>query len=146
MRCYGHVRNLGEAHVRIIVALLAALALAACAKAADQVSAAYVSPIPYQSYTCQQLGQEAERIASRAVALTGAQNQRAVSDAVVTTVALVVFWPAAFLVGGDNAQTAELARLKGEMDAIEQISIQKKCGITFQREEPKAEPAGAKES
>lgn len=112
-----------------------------CAKSAEQVSAAYVSPIPYQSYTCQQLGQEAERIAARAVALTGAQNQRAVSDAVATTVAVVIFWPAAFMVGGDNAQTAELARLKGEMDAIESVSIQKKCGISFQREEPKQAPA-----
>jgi hypothetical protein len=28
---------------------------------------------------------------------------------------------------------AELARLKGEMDAIEQTSIRKKCGIQFQR-------------
>lgn len=89
----------------------------------------------FQSYSCQQLAQEAERISARAIALTGAQNNRATSDAVATTVAVVIFWPAAFLVGGDDAQTAELARLKGEMDASEQVSIQKKCGIAFQREE-----------
>nr|WP_169122195.1 hypothetical protein [Xanthobacter sp. SG618] len=114
---------------------MAALASAACAKSADKVSAAYVSPMQFQSYSCQQLAQEAERISARAIALTGAQNNRATSDAVATTVAVVIFWPAAFLVGGDDAQTAELARLKGEMDAIEQVSIQKKCGISFQRED-----------
>ena len=38
----------------------------------------------------------AERISARAIALTGAQNNRATSDAVATTVAVVVFWPAAF--------------------------------------------------
>nr|WP_029556797.1 hypothetical protein [Xanthobacter aminoxidans] len=114
---------------------MAALATAACAKSADKVSAAYVSPMQFQSYSCQQLAQEAERISARAIALTGAQNNRATSDAVATTVAVVIFWPAAFLVGGDDAQTAELARLKGEMDAIEQVSIQKKCGISFQRED-----------
>ncbi|MCL8380849.1 MULTISPECIES: hypothetical protein [Xanthobacter] len=118
-----------------MVVLMAALATAACAKSADKVSAAYVSPMQFQSYSCQQLAQEAERISARAIALTGAQNNRATSDAVATTVAVVIFWPAAFLVGGDDAQTAELARLKGEMDAIEQVSIQKKCGISFQRED-----------
>ena len=117
---------------------LLALGLCGCAKSADQVSAAYVSPIHYQSYTCLQLGQEAERMSARAVALTGAQNRQAASDAVATTVAVVIFWPAAFMVGGDNAQTAELARLKGEMEAIEQVAIQKKCGIVFRTEEPKS--------
>jgi hypothetical protein len=38
---------------------------------------------------------------------------------------------AAFFVGGDNARAAELANLKGQMRAIEQASIQKKCGISF---------------
>lgn len=123
---------------RRVAAGLAALALAGCAKSADQVSAAYVSPLQYQSYTCQQLAQEAERISARAVALTGTQNRQAASDAVVTAVAVVIFWPAAFMVGGDNAQTAELARLKGEMEAIEQISIHKKCGIVFRTEEAKS--------
>jgi hypothetical protein len=99
-----------------VAAGLAALALAGCAKSADQVSAAYVSPLQFHSYTCQQLAQEAERISARAVALTGTQNRQAASDAVVTAVAVVIFWPAAFMVGGDNAQTAELARLKGEME------------------------------
>jgi hypothetical protein len=45
----------------------------------------------------------------------------------------VIFWPAALFVGGDNAKTAELANLKGQMQALEQASIQKKCGIAFQR-------------
>lgn len=128
-------RETRGARVRSVVVLMAALATAACAKSADKVSAAYVSPMQFQSYSCQQLAQEAERISARAIALTGAQNNRATSDAVATTVAVVIFWPAAFLVGGDDAQTAELARLKGEMDAIEQVSIQKKFGIAFQREE-----------
>ena len=40
-----------------------------------------------------------------------------------------MFWPAAFLVGGDGPMAAELAQLKGQMVAIEQASIQKKYGI-----------------
>jgi hypothetical protein len=49
-----------------------------------------------------------------------------------------VFWPAAFLVGGDDAQTAELARLKGEFEAIQRVSVQKGCSIRFQSRPPPA--------
>lgn len=124
--------------MRWLGVLGAALVLGGCAKTADQVSAAYVSPMLYDNYSCRQLAEEAERISARAVALTGAQNKQAASDAVATTVAVVIFWPAAFMVSGDNAQTAELARLKGEMEAIEQVSIRRKCGIVFQSEPPKS--------
>lgn len=117
----------------VTASVATALLVAACAKSADKVTASYVSPLPYQSYTCPQLAQEAERVSARAMALTGTQNQKATGDAVATTVAIVVFWPAAFFVGGDDAQTAELSRLKGEMETIEQVSIQKKCGIKFER-------------
>jgi hypothetical protein len=54
----------------------------------------------------------------------------------VTGAAIVLFWPAAFFVKGDGQNAAELARLKGEFEAIEQASIQKNCGIRFQRPAP----------
>ena len=50
-----------------------------------------------------------------------------------STVAVVVFWPAAFFVGGDGPNAAELAQLKGQMSAVEQMSIQKRCNIQFDR-------------
>ena len=53
-------------------------------------------------------------------------------DIVATTAAVIVFWPAAFLVGGDEAQTAELAHLKGEFDAIQRVSVKKGCTTQFQ--------------
>ena len=62
----------------------------------------------------------------------GAQDKQRTNDAIATTVGVVVFWPGPFI-GGDKQTAAELARLKGEMDAIEQTSIRKNCGIQFQR-------------
>ncbi|MGP9821710.1 hypothetical protein ACTZWW_16965 [Salinarimonas sp. NSM] len=127
--------------MRFSIVILAAAMLAGCASRASDITAAYVSPLTYESYTCDQLHEEATRVSSRAIAATGAQNQRASNDAVATGVSLILFWPAAFLVRGDGAQAAELARLKGEMDAIEQVSTRKQCGIEFQRgPQPMATP------
>ena len=107
--------------------------LGGCASKSSDISASYVSPIMYQNHTCPQLAQEAQGVSSRAAQVSGAQDQKRTNDAIATGVAVVVFWPAAFLVGGDGPQAAELANLKGQMNAIEQASIQKRCGIQFQR-------------
>jgi len=116
-------------------ALLFALAMVAgCASKSSEITPAYVSPIMYQNHTCPQLAQEAQGVSARAAQVAGAQDAKRTNDQVATGVAIVVFWPAAFLVGGDGPMAAELAQLKGQMVAIEQASIQKKCGIKFQRE------------
>lgn len=73
------------------------------------------------------------------------QDQKRQSDAVATGVAIVLFWPAAFFVGGNGQTAAELANLKGQMQAIEQASIAKKCNIQFAGPRPEgtgAAPAG----
>jgi hypothetical protein len=114
-----------------ILALLSLLVLAACASSAADVTPAYVSPVMYRSYTCQQLAMEAQGISARAAALSGAQDSQRTKDTLVTTAAVVVFWPAAFFVGGDKQTAAELAQMKGQMIAIEQASTVKKCGIQF---------------
>lgn len=90
----------------------------------------------FQNHTCAQLAQEAQGISARAAQVSGAQDQKRSSDQVATGVAIVIFWPAAFFVGGDGPMAAELAQLKGQMVAIEQASIQKRCGIQFQGAPP----------
>jgi hypothetical protein len=110
------------------------MVLAGCASNAGNIKAAYVSPMSYQQYNCSQIGAEAERLSRRVSEVSGAQDQKATNDAVVTGVALVVFWPAAFMLSGDGPTAAELSRLKGEMEALEQVSIQKSCNIQFARQ------------
>lgn len=125
------------------LALAGTLMLAACASKSSEITANYVSPIGYQGYTCQQLGLEAQAISAKATELAGAQDQKRTNDQIATGVAIVVFWPAAFFVGGDGQVAAQLAQMKGQMNAIEQISIQKKCGIQFQRPTPPPEATSA---
>jgi hypothetical protein len=123
--------------MRIVAcALVSAVVLSGCAKDASQVGATYISPVTYDAYTCPQLGEEAQRVSSRAAQASGVQDQKSTNDAVAMGVGLIIFWPAMLLTKGNDENTAELARLKGQMDAIEQVSIRKKCGIQFQKPAP----------
>lgn len=117
----------------VTAAAAASLLLAGCATNPNQISAAYVSPVLYQNLSCQQLAAEAQRVSNAAAAASGAQSNQASKDAVMTTVGVVLFWPALFFIGGDKGNAAEVARLKGEMQAIEQANISKNCGIQFQK-------------
>jgi hypothetical protein len=122
------MRNLGIAALGV--------ALAGCASSSGDITPTYVSPVQYSSYNCQQLGLEAQSISARAAALSGAQDSQRTKDTLATTAAVVVFWPAAFFVGGDKQTAAELAQMKGQLVAVEQASIQKKCNIQFQGKPP----------
>lgn len=90
----------------------------------------------YQNYNCQQLAMEAQAVSARAATLAGAQDSQRTKDTVATTAAVIIFWPAAFLVGGDKQTAAELGQMKGQLNAIEQASIMKKCNIQFQGKPP----------
>ena len=118
---------------RNFIAAAAAGLLTACATYAEKIPPTYVSPVIYDHLSCRQIAEEATRVAQRAAVAAGVQDSQANKDNVLTAVTIVVFWPAAFFVGGDRANAAEVGRLKGEMDALEQLSIKKKCGIQFRQ-------------
>ena len=127
---------------QVAMLFVAGVSLGACATSSEKVSAQYISPLQYQNYTCTQLGEEAQRISARVAQVSGAQDQKATTDAVATAAAIVIFWPAAFLVGGNDQTTAELSRLKGEFETVEKVAIQKNCGLQFRQQEapPRREP------
>jgi hypothetical protein len=119
--------------MRGLLGVALAMALAGCASSASEVAPSYVSPIQYQSLSCQQIGAEAEVVSQRAAQAAGVQDQKASNDAVATGVAIVLFWPAAFFIKGDGASSAELARLRGEFQALESAARQKNCNLQFRR-------------
>ena len=81
-------------------------------------------------------------MSARAAEASGAQNQKANNEAIATGVGAVLFWPALFYIKGDAASAQQVAQLKGDMDAIEEANIQKKCGIEFKRAVPGSAPPG----
>jgi len=90
------MRNLG------IVVLGAALA--GCASSSADITPTYVSPMLYQSYNCQQLALEAQAVPTRETTLSGVQDNQRTKDGVATAAAIVIFWSAAFFVGGTGKQ------------------------------------------
>lgn len=126
-----------------MLAAVAAAAVAGCAKSSSDITGTYASPLLYQNLSCEQLGAEAVRVSQRVAQVSGVQDQKATSDAVTTGVAIVLFWPAAFMLNGNDQNAAELARLKGEYDAIQQANIQKSCGLQFQTQPVAAQQAAA---
>ncbi len=98
-----------------------------CATSSKDIASNYVSPVQFQSYDCSQLEKEAVRINSRVSQLSGRLDEAASNDKALMGVGMILFWPALFALGGTKQQEAEYARLKGEYDAIQQSSIEKRC-------------------
>jgi hypothetical protein len=119
--------------MRSLVFAFIAILIAGCASSSSEVGATYVSPLQFQHLSCKQIAGEAERVSRRAAELSGVQDGKRTSDAVATTAAIIIFWPAAFLVKGDGQTAAELGRLKGEFEALEKVSIEKNCGLRLQQ-------------
>ena len=116
--------------VKPIVASCVALVLTACATNPDKIDAAYVSPLKYKDYDCDQIAMEMDYVGQRTTKLYTRLKKEANADSAQMGVGLILFWPALFfLEGGDGPEAAEYAQLKGEFEALRENSVQKKCGI-----------------
>jgi hypothetical protein len=110
----------------VIVAVMAALTLSACASSPDRIEGQLISPMVYRDYSCDQIHAELVHIGGRVDELSGQQRRRASEDKWAVGVGVVVFWPVLLLLArGDKA--AELSRLKGEYDALNLAALQKQC-------------------
>ena len=112
---------------RAFFVTVVAASLVGCATGSTDVKSTYISPITYQGYSCDQLREENQRIQTRISELSGNVDKKASGDKVKMGVGLVLFWPALFFLKGDGPETQELARLKGEHDALEQAYLKKSC-------------------
>jgi len=107
--------------------------LAACAPRPESIQAIYTPSAPYESLTCQQLASEARTVSNRAHDAAGLERRHRTEDTIAVTAGVVIFWPALFFTHGADATAAEIAQLRGEMEAIEAATNAKSCGIVFNR-------------
>ena len=121
---------------QIIILILLGGLIAGCATSAKNVQAAYISPVTYEKYSCRQIEKEALRLSERASVLAQVQNKKAENDGVAVAAGIILSPLALFLIDGDDANTAELAQIKGKYKALKSESEKKGCDIPFP--EPKA--------
>jgi len=115
---------------KIIGVFVCVLAVGACATQPDKIASAYVSPLQYKDYDCDQISMELARVNSRVNALHTSLKKTADDDAGQMAVGLILLWPTLFfLEGSDGPEAQEYARLKGEKDALDVAAVQKKCMI-----------------
>ena len=107
--CLAHASAVrGRAMRSILLTIIVALSLGGCLTDSSEVSVADASLTRYQSYTCQKLRTESYAVSAKASKLTGVQDEKRP------------------VVDGDEV-AAQLSKLKGQMAAIEQAIIDKKC-------------------
>jgi hypothetical protein len=78
--------------------------------------------VPYQGWSCQQLGEEAARISSALATASQQQTQARGNDVVGV---ILIGLPVSSL-SGDNI-APQIANLKGQQQAVQQTMIAKNC-------------------
>lgn len=111
---------------RLLCACCLAALLGACARPTSEIVAAAADPAMFEGMTCSQLvGQRARR--SQALIFAGmAQDQVSADDGMRT---LGVPTPVGTLFDGDREP--EVARLKGELHAVDAQLIEMRCGPDY---------------
>lgn len=108
--------------IRPIAGIALALFAAGCAKNPESIAPAYVSEVGYQSYSCQQLAQEQQRL-NEAYTVAEAQQKKARSNDIAGVI--LIGLPVSSM-SGDNI-APQIANLKGQQEAVRKAMIAKNC-------------------
>lgn len=99
------------------------LIIAGCAAKPEAIQPTYVSHMTYMNWTCEQLGEEQLRLVSALSTASDAQRTARGND---TAGVILLGLPVSSLSGSNQA--SNIARLKGELEAVQKAMILKDCG------------------
>lgn len=108
-----------------MIALAVVGTLPGCA-CLSNVKAAYVSPLKYRNYTCDQLDSNIKKVDQQLEKAADDQDKAVVKEAVALLVCPLVLWPVVLLTM-DFDKSDELSQLKGEEDALVSCATEKQC-------------------
>ena len=98
------------------------IGLIGCAANPESIAPAYVSYVTYQSWTCRQLAEEQSRLIAALSSASDAQRTARAND---TMGVILLGLPVSSLSGSNQA--SNVARLKGELDAVQKAMTVKGC-------------------
>ena len=125
----------------VAVAAITILLLPACASRPENVVASHVSSSRYAERTCKSLARELDEVQDALRAQSAKLNDKATQDAVVTGVGVILFWPVLFALGNNAGLEGDVARLKGEEQAIRKQLREQECEMPAAKPAPAAAPA-----
>jgi len=114
---------------RILSVFIVMAIISGCATRPSNVAASHVSSLKYDAVTCERLAIEADEVESKLSTTTASLESKANTDAALVAAGFLL-WPLWFgtAATGGKAEEQELARLKGEKEAISKVSLIKNCG------------------
>ena len=95
---------------------------AGCAPTPESIAPAYVSELPYRSYTCDQLGEEQARLTQALSTASVAQSSARTND---TVGIILIGLPVGSMSGQSIAP--QIALYKGQLEAVHRASIRNSC-------------------
>ena len=110
---------------RIISSVLMAATLAACASHASSIKPTYVSSSVYDSWSCEKLHDEQQRVDAELERISDDQDSNANADAAMVGVGAVLFWPVLFGLAATNDYEGQIAQLKGYSAAVHQETTER---------------------
>ena len=114
---------------KIILLITLTIFIASCATSPDKLRTQYIPASTYSNLDCDQIAGSLRQKNSKLESLYTNLKSESQTDGTQMAVGMLLFWPALlFLEGSDSPDAAAYSRLKGEVEALNEISITKKCG------------------
>ena len=109
--------------------ILSLIIIVSCSSAqkASEVNSARVSIAPYLKMDCKALATEQTSLVKEAEILGALVDQEYTSDKNTELVAWVLFTPAILLVDGNAESAAQLASIKGQLEAVQEAQKINEC-------------------
>ena len=97
------------------------------AKKSSEISPVYIPVSTYETLTCAQLAKEAEVYREKIPRAESAVDKHYSDQKTTEVVAWLLFAPAVFAYDSGQKEATELAVLKGQLEAVRQAQMNKKC-------------------
>ena len=114
------------------IQIMTCAATLGCAPGWAQTLPKYVPPSAYRALSCDQLVQEGRAVSKRGFLASGFKAGQGGSDATPSASAIVFLWPEMSF-DRDKRRSENISVAVGQMDAIEQASVESQCSIRFQQ-------------
>ena len=116
---------------RTVISLFALVTLIGCSNAqkSSEVTSIRIPIAPYLKMDCKELATEQNQLSREAELLRDRVDDAYSSDKNTEIVTWLLFAPAAFFLDGNSEEAAELAAVKGQMEAVREAQQVNKCSL-----------------